>query len=87
MLHDILKAGANINHQDEFGKTPLHLAVEKGEPVIGNMLMKTGVNALTPDNEGVRAGKTKGKSYMAPHTLQFKVLMYETQQEKLGGTK
>lgn len=60
VLQAIINANANIDQQDEFGKTPLHLAVERQEWVMIQVLMKAGANALIRDNEGTRASMTAG---------------------------
>lgn len=78
-LWTIINAGADINLQDEWGKTPLHIAVERKESIMIKVLMEAGVNALIADNEGVRASKANRTAHFAPHTIEFKVLMLEMQ--------
>lgn len=83
----IIHAGADIDGKDIFGKTPLHLAVEKGEVGMIKLLMELGVNALITDDEGIRASEVNGTKGCAPHTIDFQVWKYEQVQEKQVGEK
>ncbi|KAH0603106.1 uncharacterized protein H6S33_008110 [Morchella sextelata] len=83
-LKDIIKAGAKIDQQDEFGKTPLHLAVENRESVMIKVLMEAGVNALIRDHEGIRASRANETAHITPHTIEYQVLMLEMKQEMLA---
>lgn len=78
-LREIIEARANVNQQDELGKRALHYAVQNHELVMVKILYEYGVNTLIEDNEGIRTSKTNGLTSMAPHTLEFKVLMREVE--------
>ena len=48
----LLENGADVNHRDECGRTPLYIALSNGNPIIVRKLLDTGadVNAVDNDN-------------------------------------
>lgn len=66
------------------GETPLHVAVKNKEPIMIRVFMEAGVNTLITDNGGVRASKANGTTHIAPHTIEFKILLLEMQQERMA---
>ena len=53
IVDKLITSGANINHQDEYGKTPLILATESNSPKIVNILLLSGadINIQDRNNE------------------------------------
>ena len=53
IVDKLITSGANINHQDEYGKTPLILATESNSPKIVNILLLSGadINIQDQNNE------------------------------------
>lgn len=49
----ILKNGANINILNRSGKSALHLAAEKGDEAISNLLIESGANLNIRDKFGM----------------------------------
>jgi ankyrin repeat protein len=48
----LIDAGANVNVQDKYGRTPLHWVVLNGRVEIAQMLIDAGARKDIPDNEG-----------------------------------
>jgi ankyrin repeat protein len=53
----LIERGADVNHGDATGRTPLHYAasVDFGDTAIAELLLKAGAKADVPDKEGVTA--------------------------------
>jgi ankyrin repeat protein len=65
--------GADINSQDAFGKTPLHMVAENGFDEIAETLVSLNVNSKIKNNKGETALHTAlryGKSYIASLLLE-----------------
>mgnify|MGYP001548153789 CR=1 FL=1 len=55
LLPQLLKNGANPNHQSMFGTTALHIAAAKGDGVLCALLLKHGAKATIKDKKGSTA--------------------------------
>ena len=51
-LKDNTESKKIINSYNEFGKTPLHIAVKNNNQKIANILVENGANTDLPDNKG-----------------------------------
>lgn len=55
MVRILLSAGADINHRDWYGKTPLMLACESGKPMVAEYLLNMGADPTAKDRRGCTA--------------------------------
>ncbi|MFA7613157.1 MAG: ankyrin repeat domain-containing protein [Candidatus Caldatribacteriota bacterium] len=65
VVEELIKAGANLNRQDESGMTALHYATEAGYSVIAEDLLLAGANINLKNNQGrspVQLAQDLGKS-------------------------
>ena len=51
-LKVLVKFGADINHRDRGGRTPLHWAVGGQRPQLAALLLSLGADVMTTDNHG-----------------------------------
>lgn len=66
VVEELLKAGANVHQLDQWGRTPLMLAVERANPKVVETLLKAGANPNHVNKDGetpllVAAKWTKGR--------------------------
>lgn len=52
VVRDRLREGASVNQRNEFGQTPLHLAVICGVPKMVKMFLQAGADVLARDKKG-----------------------------------
>lgn len=54
----LIKHGANVNKQNDLGKTPLHLAAEHGKTSVVNLLHNNGADINIRDKNGKTASES-----------------------------
>jgi ankyrin repeat protein len=92
IVDKLITSGANINHQDEYGKTPLILATESNSPKIVNILLLSGADINIQDRNNETALDIAVSNEMAE--IQQIIQDYinkqnepKTPAKKRGGTK
>lgn len=68
-MYTLLENKANASQSDYMGRTPLHLAVFKGNEEIADLLIKHGANINQKDNNGrspLQKAVEKGKWWNCP---------------------
>lgn len=68
----MIRKGADINVANDFGKTALHLAAQKGHDKIAELLVKHGANVHSLDSHGRTPlfwASFKGKKHITRNVL------------------
>lgn len=92
IVDKLITSGANINHQDEYGKTPLILATESNSPKIVNILLLSGADINIQDRNNETALDIAVSNEMAEIQQIIQDYIHKqnepkTPAKKRGGTK
>ncbi|MCS7244590.1 MAG: ankyrin repeat domain-containing protein [candidate division WOR-3 bacterium] len=71
-VKDLIKKGADINSKNEYGKTPLHIAVENNYEDIVKVLLENKADVNIKDNNGntpLHIAVMKGNEYIIKELL------------------